>query len=81
MSFLAIKKGNAEEAEEYLSKVDDCPEKTLNSGLVAYLKGDFDTAVKLVKQASEDGIGEAKNQMEEFEKIIQYNSKNQNLKK
>jgi len=77
MSFLAIKKGNAEEAEEYLSKVKDSPEKTLNSGLVAYLKGDLDTAVKLVKQASEMGIGEAQKQMVELEKIIQYYSKKQ----
>jgi tetratricopeptide (TPR) repeat protein len=75
MSFLAIKKGYAEEAEEYLNKVKDCPEKTMNSGLIAYLKGNFDTAVKLVKEASEAGIGEAKKQLEEFEKIIQYNNK------
>ena len=76
MSYLAIKNGNADEATEYLSKVKDCPQKMMNSGLVAYLKGDIEQAVQLVKQAGENGIPEAKQQLEEFEKLIQYNNKN-----
>ena len=76
MSFLAIQKRNTEEAEEYMNKVKDCPEKTMNCGLVAYLKGDLDTAVKLVRQAGEKGVREAQKQLEEFEKLIQYYSKN-----
>ena len=80
MSYLAIKKGNVDEAAEHLSKVKDCPQKMMNSGLVAYLKGDLDQAVQLVKQAGENGVPEAKQQLEEFEKLIQYNNKNQNNK-
>ena len=70
MSYLAIKKGNVDEAAEHLSKVKDCPQKMMNSGLVAYLKGDLDQAVQLVKQAGENGVPEAKQQLEEFEKIM-----------
>ena len=76
MSFLAIKKGNVEEAEEYLNKVKDCPEKTMNSGLVAYLKGDLDTAIQLIRRADQEGVVEAQKQMEEFEKLIQHNNRN-----
>ena len=75
MSFLAIKRGNAEEAEEYLKKVKDCPQKTMNMGIVAYLKGDLDTAVKLIKQAENEGVTEAKGQLVELEKLIQYNER------
>ena len=68
MAYLAIKKGEADEAAGYLEKVNDCPEKTLNEGLVAYLKGDFEKAKFLVQKAQEQGLAEANQQMEEFNK-------------
>lgn len=69
MAYLAIKKGEADEAVQYLSKVKDCPEKTMNEGLVAYLKGDTDQAVKLVEQARQKGVKEAERQLDEFKKL------------
>jgi len=69
MSYLAIKKGEADEAAEYLQKVDASPQKTMNEGLVAYLRGDLDTAVKLVQEAQAKGVAEAAAQLEEFETL------------
>lgn len=68
MSYLAIKKGNADEAVEYLSKVKDSPEKTMNEGLVAWLMGDTVKAFQLVEQAKQRGVKQAARQLEEFEK-------------
>jgi len=69
MAYLSLKKGEADEAAEYLGKVNACPEKTLDEGLVAYLKGDLDTAIRLVEQAQRQGLPEAAKQLEEFKKI------------
>ena len=69
MAFLAIKRGAADEAAEYLTKVKACPEKTLNEGIVAYQKGDMGKAMKLVKEASQKGVPQAAQQLKEFEKI------------
>lgn len=69
MAYLSIQKGEANEAAEYLSKVKSCPEKTMNEGLVAYLKGDLDKAIKLVEQAKAQGLTKAAQQLEEFKKI------------
>jgi hypothetical protein len=75
MAYLAIKKGEADEAAEYLSKVKKCPEKTMNEGLVAYLKGDVEKAVKLVEQAQKQGVKQASVQLEEFKKIEKIKNK------
>lgn len=75
MAYLSIKKGDADEAEDYLKKVKTCPEKTMNQGLVAYLKGDIDTAVKLVEKARQQGVSLATKQLEEFRKIRKNNHK------
>ena len=75
MACLAIKKGEADEAAEYLSKVKKCPEKTMNEGLVAYLKGDVEKAVKLVEQAQKQGVKQASMQLEEFKKIEKIKNK------
>jgi DNA-binding phage protein len=69
MSFLAIRKESADEAAEYLQKVHDCPEKTMNEGLVAWLKGDTDKARQLVEQARQQGVKQAVQQLEEFAKL------------
>lgn len=69
MAYLSIKKGEAAEAAEYLNKVKACPEKTMNEGLVAYLKGDIDTAIQLVEKARSQGVSQASKQLEEFKKI------------
>ena len=69
MAYLAIKKGEADEAADYLKKVKDCPEKTMDEGLVAWLKGDTANAVRLVEQARHQGVKEAARQLEEFEKL------------
>ena len=69
MSCYAIKKGDVEEAAEYLSKVKDCPEKTMNEGLVAWLKGDHEKAIQLVEEASRRGVKQADEQLKEFGKL------------
>lgn len=69
MAYLSIKKGEADEAAEYLKKVKNSPEKTLNEGIVAYLKGDLDKAIQLVGQAKRQGLAEAAQQLAEFEKL------------
>jgi len=69
MAYLSLKKGEADEAAEYLEKVNASPEKTLDEGLVAYLKGDIDKAISLVEQAQRQGLSEAAKQLEEFKKI------------
>lgn len=71
MAYLAIKRGEAEEAAEYLSKVNDCPEKTMNEGIIAYMRGDIDQAVRLVEQARQAGVPQAEAQLMEFEKLKQ----------
>jgi outer membrane protein OmpA-like peptidoglycan-associated protein len=71
MAYLAIKRGEADEAAEYLSKVEDCPQKTMNEGLVAYLRGDIDTAIRLVEQAKRSGVAKAEEQLQEFAKLRQ----------
>ena len=70
MAYLSIKKGEADEAAEYLTKVKDSPEKTLNEGIVAYLKGDLDKAIQLTEQAKQQGLPEAAQQLAELEKLI-----------
>jgi hypothetical protein len=68
MAYLSLKKGEADEAAEYLSKVNQCPQKTMNEGLVAYLQGDLNKAIQLVEQARAQGVAEATRQLEEFKK-------------
>lgn len=69
MAYLAIKKGEADEAAEYLTKVNDCPEKLMNEGLVAWLRGEADKAIQLVEQARQKGVKQAERQLQEFGKL------------
>ena len=69
MAYLSIERGLAEDAEEYLKKVSDCPEKTMNMSLVYYLKGDMDNAIRLAQAARQQGVKEAERQLEEYSKI------------
>lgn len=69
LAYLALKRGSAEEAEEYLTKVDDCPQKVMDQGLIAYLKGDLDKAIQLVEQARQQGLTQAEVQLQEFNKL------------
>jgi tetratricopeptide (TPR) repeat protein len=69
MACLAIKQGNVDEATEYLNRVNDCPERTMNEGLVAYLQGNFKEAVRLVDLARQQGVQQAALQLEEFKKL------------
>jgi hypothetical protein len=73
MAYLSIKKGEADEAAEYLSKVKSCPEKTMDEGLIAYLRGDLDRAIQLVEQARNQGLPQAAQQLEEFRKLKKNN--------
>jgi outer membrane protein OmpA-like peptidoglycan-associated protein len=75
MAYLSIKQGNAEGAQEYLNKVNDCPEKTLNQGIISYMKGDLNKAMELVGKAQQAGLAEAANQMKELEKLKLYKEK------
>ena len=54
---------------QYLKKVKNCPEKDMNEGLVAYLRGDVPTAMRLVEQARQGGVIEAEAQMKEFSRL------------
>ena len=58
-----------DEATEYLNRVNDCPERTMNEGLVAYLQGNFKEAVRLVDLARQQGVQQAALQLEEFKKL------------
>jgi len=69
MAYLAIKRNDADEAEEYLKKVKPCGEKTMNEGLVAFMRGDVDKALRLVERAREQGVAGADKQMQEFQKV------------
>ena len=69
MATLALKRADPEEAMEYLQKVKESPEKTMNLGLVAYLKGDLPKAIELVEQARQQGVKQAEEQLKEFEKL------------
>lgn len=69
LACLAIKKGEADEAAEYLAKVDNCPEKTMDEGLIAWLRGDTERAVRLVEQARQQGVTQAEMQLQEFQKL------------
>lgn len=69
MAYLSIQRGIVDAAEEHLSKVDDCPQKTMNEGLVAYMKGDLERAIQLVELAAMQGVPEAAKQLEEFQKL------------
>ena len=69
MAYLSIQRGIVEAAEEHLSKVNDCPQKTMNEGLVAYMKGDLERAIQLVEQANKQGVPEAAKQLQEFKKL------------
>jgi len=68
MAYLELQKGNAKEAAGYLEKVKDCPEKTMNEGIVAYLNGDLKNAILLIEQAKNQGVKEAAQQLQEFKK-------------
>lgn len=69
MAYLALKYKDTESAEKYLKKVMACPEKTLNEGIIAYLKGDIPMAKALVEKAAESGLKDAQKQLEEFKKL------------
>lgn len=69
MAFLAIKRKSIDEAAEYLTKVKPCPEKMLNEGIVAYMKGDIGKAEKLVREAAQQGLAQATQQLKEFDKL------------
>lgn len=71
MAYLALKRNAADEAVDYLSKVNDCPEKMMNEGIVAYLNGDYAKAIQLVEQAQQGGVKQAEVQLNEFKKIKQ----------
>lgn len=76
MAYLALKYRDTSEAERYLKKVKPCPEKSLNEGIIAYLKGDIPTAEALVSEAASTGLKDALRQQEEFKKL-----ENNNLEK
>ena len=66
-----LQKGRAKVVKELVQQALDegiPAEKILNEGLVAYLKGDFEKANLLVQKAQEQGLAEANQQMEEFNK-------------
>lgn len=69
MAYLAIKRGDADEAAEYLRKSKPSAQRTLNEGLVSYLRGDIATALRLVNQAAAEGLDEARRQQKEFSEL------------
>lgn len=71
LACLALERYAADEASSYLTKVKDCPEKTMNLGIVAWLKGDHERGRQLVEQARQQGVKEAELQLKEFDKLKQ----------
>jgi hypothetical protein len=41
----------------------------MNQGIIAYLKGDLDQAIRLVEQARQQGLTQAEVQLQEFNKL------------
>ena len=56
---IAIKNGEFERAERHLSKAGDSKEAVYSRGVLAYIKGDYDTAKRLLGQAESRGMSQA----------------------
>ncbi|MGM9835135.1 MAG: DUF3868 domain-containing protein [Muribaculaceae bacterium] len=56
---IAIKNGEFERAERHLSKAGDSKEAVYSRGVLAYIKGDYDTAKRLLSQAESRGMSQA----------------------
>lgn len=69
MAYLALKRKDADDAEKYLRMVNGGPEKTLNEGIIAYLRGDVERAKLLVKKAADTGLRDAQLQWNEFKEM------------
>jgi hypothetical protein len=69
MACLSLKRGDIDEAEEFMKRVDDCPQKTMNEGIIAYMRGDLKRAIELVDEADRQGVPEAAKQLAEFRKL------------
>lgn len=55
----ALSSGELERAERYLEKAGDTPVATYIAGVIAAERNDYDQALKLLKEAEENGIVEA----------------------
>jgi outer membrane protein OmpA-like peptidoglycan-associated protein len=70
MACLAIKRGNASEAEAYLKKASPSPQRTLDEGIVYFMRGNITKARELVQEAANQGVDEAEKQLKEFNRLF-----------
>lgn len=72
----AMRLGNLQGAEKYLTKAGDTPEAIYARGIYAALSGSYEAAEVLLKEASEKGIiqaEDARRQIEEIKKVMEEN--------
>ena len=67
---VSMRRGDLESAEKFLAKAGDTPKATYGRAVYQALIKDFDTAIKLFKQAEEAGIAEASAALEQIENIL-----------
>lgn len=70
---IAIIDGVYDKAEAYLEKAGDMPEAIHSRGVLALLRGEYDLAQTLLKQAREAGVSEAEHNLMELDKKIENN--------
>lgn len=56
---ICLEEGNIERAEQYLAKAGSSPEAVHAQGVLAMLKGDYEQAMLLLKQAEQAGVTQA----------------------
>ena len=69
---VAMQKGDLQNAAKYLSKAGDSAEATYARGVYAALTGDYETGIKLVKEAIQQGVEDKQGLLELMEEASRY---------
>lgn len=70
----AMQLGDIANAEKYLSKAGDTPQAIHARGILALIKGDYDSAEELLSRSLSQGIGKSKGLLEQVDLLRQYNA-------
>ena len=70
----AMQRGDIANAEKYLAKAGDSPEATHSRGVLALIKGDYDSAEQLLGSSLAKGIGKSKGLLDQIDQLRQYNA-------
>lgn len=70
----AMQRGDIANAEKYLAKAGDSPEATHSRGVLALIKGDYDSAEQLLGSSLAKGIGKSKGLLDQIDQLHQYNA-------